>query len=322
MIVDALQYGFFSRESFQALRAAKVGCVTATLGFWEGTVDSLDAIARWRDFARVFADAFAIARNAREIRDIAASGRVAVLLGFQNATLYEGRIRFVELFAELGVRVVQLTYNNQNELGGSCYEEADSGLSRFGREVVREMNRTGVLVDLSHAGERTTLDAIRHSLKPVALSHANPASLVKHKRNKGDDVLKALAERDGVVGCTAYRHLTGERHASSLDAWCELVAKTVGIAGIDHVGIGTARGHNSSPGELDWMRMGRWTRALDYGAGSATKPGLAPPADWLREVRDLGQVPDALKRVGFNAAEVDKITHGNWLRLYDAVFAA
>jgi membrane dipeptidase len=322
MIVDALQYGFFSRESFEGLRAAKVGCVTATLGFWEGAVDSLDAMARWRDFAGVFSDVFAIARNGRQIRDIAASGRTAVLLGYQNAALYEGRIRFVELFAELGVRVVQLTYNNQNELGGGCYEEEDSGLSRFGSDVVREMNRAGILVDLSHSGERTTLDAIRHSLKPVAVSHANPASLVKHKRNKTDAVLKALAERGGVVGCTAYRHLTGERYSSSLAAWCELVAKTVEIAGIDHVGIGSARGHNSSPGELDWMRMGRWTRAIDYGAGSATRPGLVPPPDWLSEVRNLGQIPEALRRVGFNAAEVDKITHGNWLRIYDAVFAA
>ena len=113
-------------------------------------------------------------------------------MGFQNADLFEGRIRFVELFAELGVRVIQLTYNNQNELGGSCYEDDDSGLSRFGREVVREMNRAGMLVDCSHVGDRTTLDAIKASKEPLAVTHANPDRLFPHKRNKTDEVLKAL----------------------------------------------------------------------------------------------------------------------------------
>jgi len=322
MIVDGLQYGFLGREAFAGLRAGGVGCITATLGFWEGAVEALDAVARWRDFARVFTDVFALARSGGEVRAIAGSGRVAVLPGFQNASIFEGRIRFVELFAELGVRVVQLTYNNQNELGGSCYEAADAGLSRFGREVVREMNRTGILIDLSHVGERTSLDVLRQSERPVAVTHANAASFVAHPRNKSDALLKALAAAGGVIGCAAHRHLAGERAAASLEAWCEMVKRTVEIAGIDHVGIGTARGHNSSPGELDWMRMGRWTRNLDYGAGSAAKPGLQPPADWLRELREFAALPEALGRAGFTAAEVDKLTHGNWLRLYDAVFAS
>ena len=216
MLIDGLQCGHFTREIFAELRKADVGAVTVTCGFWEGTVESLDSIARWRDLVAANKDLVAIATTVAEIEAVTASGRTAIILGFQNSNLLEGRIRFVEFFAELGVRAIQLTYNNQNELGGSCYEDEDSGLSRTGKEIVREMNRTGILVDLSHVGNRTTRDAILWSEKPVAVTHANPDSLFAHKRNKTDDVLKALAERGGVLGCATYRNITGEHYCSSL----------------------------------------------------------------------------------------------------------
>jgi microsomal dipeptidase-like Zn-dependent dipeptidase len=322
MLIDGLQCGHFTREIFAELRQADVGAVTVTCGFWEGTVESLDSIARWRDLVAANADLVAIARSAAAIETIATSGRTAILLGFQNSNLLEGRIRFVELFAELGVRAIQLTYNNQNELGGSCYEAADSGLSRTGKEMVREMNRTGILVDLSHVGNRTTKDAILCSAKPVAVTHANPDSLFPHKRNKTDDVLRALAERGGVLGCATYRNITGDHYCSSLGNWCEMVAKSVDIMGIDHVGIGTDRSHNFTKPDYDWMRMGRWTRGVDYGAASAAQPGKAPPPAWFTEVHHLGLLPDGLRGVGFSPAEVEKITSGNWLRLYREVFGS
>lgn len=322
MLIDGLQCGHFTRETFEELRRADVGAVTVTCGFWEGTVESLDSIARWRDLVAANSDLVAIATTAAEIESLAAGGRTAILLGFQNSNLLEGRIRFVELFAELGVRAIQLTYNNQNELGGSCYEAEDSGLSRTGREVVREMNRTGILIDLSHVGNRTTKDAILCSEKPVAVTHANPDSLFPHKRNKTDDVLKVLAEKGGVLGCATYRNITGDHYCSSLANWCEMVARAVDIMGIDHVGIGTDRSHNFTKPDYDWMRMGRWTRGIDYGAASAARPGKAPPPAWFTEVHHLALLPGGLRDVGLAPAEVEKITSGNWLRLYREVFGA
>ncbi|QCI68590.1 membrane dipeptidase [Phreatobacter stygius] len=322
MLIDGLQCGHFTREVFAELRRADVGAVTVTCGFWEGTVESLDALARWRDLVAANSDLVAIATTAEEIVATAAAGRTAIVLGYQNSNLLEGRIRFVEIFAELGVRVIQLTYNNQNELGGSCYEPNDAGLARFGREVILEMNRAGILVDLSHVGNRTTLDAIECSQKPVAVTHANPDSLFQHKRNKTDDVLKALAERGGVLGCATYRNITGDHYSSSLRSWCEMVAKTVDIIGIDHVAIGTDRSHNFTKPDYDWMRMGRWTRSVDFGAGSAARPGKAPPPSWFTEVCHLGLLPGGLRVVGFAPDEVEKITSGNWLRLYSEVFAS
>jgi len=320
MLIDGLQCGHFDRDAFNQLRQGDVGCVTVTLGFWEGPVETMDKLAHWYELARQNEDLVRVARSAADIRLAAAAERTALLLGAQNSELLAGRIGFVELFAAMGIRVIQLTYNNQNSLGGSCYETEDSGLARFGREVVHEMNRCGVLVDLSHVGNRTTLDAIRHSLKPVAVTHANADRLFPHKRNKTDDVLRALKENGGVIGCATYRNITGDHYCSSVDAWCEMVARTVDLIGIDHVAIGTDRSHNHTQADYDWMRKGRWTRGVDYGAGSPQRPGKVPPADWFAEVRGIGAIPAGLARAGFKPHEVEKIASGNWLRLYAEVF--
>jgi membrane dipeptidase len=319
MVIDGLQCGFFDRDVFLDLQRGGFLCVTPTLGFWEGAIESFDAIARWRDLAAENNDVITLARNAADIERAGKEGKVAVLLGFQNSNCLDDRIRYVELFAELGVRILQLTYNNQNELGGSCYEETDSGLARFGKEVVHEMNRCGILVDLSHVGPVTTLDTILHSKKPVSITHANAASLYPHHRNKSDEILKALAERGGIIGCAAYRNIMPESAAASLLGFCEMVAKTVEIAGIDHVGIGTDQSHHSSKEYLAWMRMGRWSKVVNYGAA---KPGHSAPTgklEWLKTPSELGSVAGGLRQVGFNQEEVDKIMFKNWLRIYGEV---
>ncbi|WP_176038520.1 dipeptidase [Brucella tritici] len=320
MIIDGLQCGHFDRETFQSLQKAGVGGVVVTCGFWEGAIESLDSLGRWRDLVRANTDVAEIALTSQDVARIGSSGKVAIILGFQNANLFGGRIRFVELFAELGVRVVQLTYNNQNELAGSCYETEDSGLARFGKEVIREMNAAGILVDCSHVGDRSTLDAIEASAKPIAVTHANARSLFDHKRNKSDAVLKALGQTGGVIGCASYRNITGDDYCQSIEAWCGMVARTVDIAGIDSVAIGTDRSHNFTPPDYSWMRQGRWTRGVDYGAASAARPGKAPPPAWFHEVEDMAVIPGGLRSVGFSEEEVAKITHGNWLRLYEATF--
>src|SRR5256885_1205007 len=181
MLIDGLQCGFFDRGVFEDLKSGGFTAVTPTLGFWEGAIESLDAIAKWRDLCRANSDLVVIAHSADDILAAHEAGKIALLLGYQNTNLLDGRIHYVELYADLGVRVLQLTYNNQNELGSSCYEDVDPGLARFGREVVREMNRCGMLIDCSHVGERTTLEAVEHSEKPVAITHANAASIFPHK---------------------------------------------------------------------------------------------------------------------------------------------
>jgi microsomal dipeptidase-like Zn-dependent dipeptidase len=319
MLIDALQCGEFDREVFETLLSGGYTCVTPTLGFWEGTLESMDAIGRWRDMERENADLIRIVRTAEDIRQCERDGKLGVLLGYQNTNLLEGRIRYIELFADMGVRVLQLTYNNQNELGGSCYEEEDSGLSRFGREVVVEMARCGVLVDCSHTGDKTTLHAIEHCPKPIAVTHANPASVFPHKRNRSDDVLRALSQTGGVIGCAAYRNITPASACATVQGFAEMVARTVEIAGVDHVGIGTDFSYKGNDKFRDWMRKGRWTRQTQYGAGSAKAPGAVEKPEWLPGPERLQDLTGGLRDVGFSPEEAGKIMGGNWLRLYESV---
>ena len=321
MLIDGLQCGHFSRDIFIQLLSAGVGCVTVTCGFWEDPIESLEKIASWRDLVNECSDIAVIATSAETISQAMADGKLAIILGFQNTDLFGNRIRFVELFAELGVRVVQLTYNNQNSLGSSCYEDVDQGLARFGKEVIYEMNASGILIDLSHVGDRTSLGAIEYSQKPVAITHANMASLVPHKRNKSDEVVKLLAERGGVLGCTTYRNITGDEYCRSVEAWAGMIARTVDFIGIDAVGIGTDRGHNLVETDYNWMRMGRWTRGIDYGAASSSRPGKAAPPEWFIKLQHLDRIKGGLASVGFDSVEVEKILSGNWIRLYQDVFA-
>lgn len=321
MLIDGLQCGHFNRGVFEELRVGGVSCVTITGGFWQGCIESMDAIAAWRDLLRDNEDLVLPVFQAEDIDRAREQDKTGIVLGFQNTNLFDNRIRFVELFADLGVRVVQLTYNNQNEYGGSCYEPEDSGLSRAGKVMVREMNACGILIDLSHVGERTGQDVIAHSEKPVAITHANPYSVIPHRRNKTDKTLEMLKENGGVIGCASYRNICNLEHAESPAKWAEIVARTVDLVGLDHVGIGTDRSHGHTLADMHWMRMGRWTREIDYGAGSAKNPGTTPPLDWFSKVRDIARIPEGLREVGFSDDEVEAICFGNWRRLYAEVFS-
>ncbi|MFW0774771.1 dipeptidase [Paenarthrobacter nitroguajacolicus] len=318
--VDGMESGSFTSETLRTIRSGDVDCITVTCGFWDDAVESMDSIARWRELIEENSDVAGIARNADDIRRLRSENRTAVLLGFQNTSSLQGRIRFVRLFAELGVRVFQLTYNNQNDVGSSCYEPGDAGLTRFGYEVVDELNRNGILVDLSHVGERTCKDAIAASSKPVAITHANAASLYAHPRNVSDSTIKELAARGGVIGCALYPNLAGPDYSKSLNAWCEMVLKTADIAGIEHVGIGSDLGGGTTEADLAWMRQGRWTLRENYGAASASSPGDEDP-QWFTSMESFAGIADGLAGRGLNSSEVSAVMGGNWMRLYSEVMA-
>ena len=267
MLIDGLQCGFYDREVFEELRGGGFTCVTPTLGFWEGALNRSIDRALARPCARIFRPRSSRPFDRRHPQGARNQPRRDPP-GFQNTNCLEDRIRYVELFAELGVQGMQLTYNNQNELGGSCYEEVDGGLARFGREVIREMNRAGILVDLSHVGEKTTLDTIEVVAKAGRRDTRERGVDLPPRRNKGDDDLDArCATTGGIIGCATYRNITPAAACDSLESWCEMVARTVDIAGIDHVGIGTDLSHKGNRAHLDWMRMGRWSRSRQLRRG-------------------------------------------------------
>ena len=178
---------------------------------------------------------------------------------------------------------MQLTYNNRSLLATGCFEPDDTGLTRMGREVVAKMNRVGLVVDMSHSGERATLEAIEHSTGPIAITHANPASRHPARRNKSDRVLDALAQSGGKPGVSLYPdHLKGGG-TCTLAEFCEMVARTAEKIGVEHVGIGSDLCQDQPDSVMDRMRAGRWTKARDHGEGSAANPGFAPVPGGFRD---------------------------------------
>lgn len=233
----------------------------------------------------------------------------------QNCSPIEDDIGLVEVFRDLGVRTMQLTYNNQSLLATGCYESSDSGVTRFGRVVIEEMNRVGMIVDMSHSAERSTLEAIEISAQPIVISHANPSFFHEAKRNKSDHVLRALASRGGLVGFSLYPFHLKNGSRCTAGEFTDMVARTVDLIGIDHVGIGSDLCQGQPYSVLEWMRNGRWSKETDFGEGSASNAAWPEPVSWFRSSADFPNLTAALEHAGFADADIAKIMGGNWMRI-------
>ena len=318
--IDALQYANWSEKIFRQMRAGGVDAVHVTIAYHENFRETVLNIEAWnRQFER-FPDLIFQGFTAADITLARQTGRTAIFFGAQNPSCIEDDIGLVEVLHRLGLRFMQLTYNNQSLLASGCYEVEDTGLTRMGREVVAEMNRVGLVVDMSHSGERSTLDAIAHSSRPIAITHANPASWHPARRNKSDRVLQVLAQSGGMLGFSVYpHHLRGSSDCSLRD-FCEMVARTADLMGIGQIGIGTDLCQDQPDSVVDWMRAGRWTKTRDYGEGSADAPGFPPMPTWFEDNRHFGAIAEGLRDVGMSGAEVEGIMGGNWARFFDNGF--
>ena len=196
--------------------------------------------------------------------------------------LFPSHDRSVEVVHSLGIRFMQLSYNNQSLLATGCYEKEDPGITRMGRQVIKEMNRVGLVIDMSHSAERSTLQAIEISERPITITHANPSSWFPALRNKSDAVLKELGRSGGMLGFSAYPHHLRGKSDCSLDDFCSMVARTAELMGIDNIGIGSDLCLDQPDSVVEWMRNGRWTKDLDFGEGSAANAGFPAQPVWLR----------------------------------------
>jgi microsomal dipeptidase-like Zn-dependent dipeptidase len=310
IVVDGLEYSNWDRALFQELKLGGVTAVHATIVYWEDARQTLALLADWNQRFREHGDLIRPVGSGDDIRAAKREDRIAFLLGAQNCTPIEQDLGLVEIFRRLGLAVMQLTYNNQSPLGGGCYEAADSGLTRFGREVLQEMNRVGMIADLSHSGERTTLDAIAHSARPVCISHANPAFFHENIRNKSEQVLRTLGQSGGMLGFSLYPlHIGGA--GRNLEDFSAMVARTAELMGVEHIGIGTDTVRNWPDSVLDWMRSGRWTR-------SSARPQWPQWPSWFRTPADFPNLTAALLARGFSHQDVARIMGENWLAFFDA----
>jgi microsomal dipeptidase-like Zn-dependent dipeptidase len=191
----------------------------------------------------------------------------------------------------------------------------------MGRQVIKEMNRVGLVVDMSHSAERSTLEAIEFSERPIAITHANPSFWQPALRNKSDDVLRALAASGGMLGVSLYPHHLKDKSACTLESFCTMIARTAELIGPGCLGIGSDLCQDQPDSVVEWMRIGRWTKEIDYGEGSASAAGFPEMPSWFRDNRDFKNIEAGLRNAGFDAGEVAGIMGGNWLRFFESGFA-
>ncbi len=313
-VIDALQSSNWNRNIFKSLVDSNVTAVHVTLAFWHDCRETLTIVGDWNRHFRHNADLILPVRSVRDIDLAAQTGRTGVILGFQNSSSIEDDLSLVEIFHSLGIRIMQLTYNNQSLVGAGCYESADAGLTLFGKNVIREMNRIGMIVDVSHTSEKTCMEAIEYSERPIAVTHANPLTFSNVVRNKSDDLLRALADSGGMLGFSIYPLHLKNGSQCTLQDFCEMVAKTAQMIGVEHLGFGSDLCTGWNDEQLNYMRNGTWND--DNSCESSPVSWPAYPS-WFQRNEDFPNIATGLKEVGFSDAEIKMIYSENWYRFFE-----
>jgi membrane dipeptidase len=314
--IDNLQYCNWSREIFKINKQAGLDAIHVTIVYHEDFDELKTVLKNWENHFSENSDLIFHGKNFKDIEKAKSENKTAVFFGFQNCSPIEDDIGLVEKVYDLGCRFMQLTYNNQSLLATGCYEEIDSGVTNFGKEVIKEMNRLGLVIDMSHSAEKSTIDAIEISEKPIAITHANPSFWHPAKRNKSNKLLKILSEHKGMLGMSLYPHHLKDGTDCSLESFCEMIAKAADIMGAEKIGIGSDLCLNQPDTIVEWMRNGTWTKSKNYGEGSKNKPGFPKQPDWFLDARGFDNLELGLKKIGFSEGEVNGILGNNWYNFY------
>lgn len=314
--IDGLQYANWSEKIFRQMREGGVDAVHVTIAYHETFRETVLNIEKWNRWFEQYPDLIFHGEWASDVARARETGRTAIFFGFQNPSPIEDDIGLVEVLHKLGARFMQLSYNNQSLLATGCYEAEDPGITRMGRQVIREMNRVGLVVDMSHSADRSTIEAADISERPIAVTHANLHSWHPALRNKRDDVIRAVVENGGMMGFSLYPHHLRGKSDCTLQSFCEMIATAAERFGADHFGIGSDLCQDHPDSIVEWMRTGRWSKDIDYGEGSASAPGFPPQPAWFRDNRDFGNIEQGLRRVGFSDTEVAGLMGDNWHRFF------
>ena len=320
LIIDALQYSNWSEKIFRQMNEGGVSAVHVTICYHEDFQEMVENIIAWNRRFEQYSELIFHGLGVDDVRKAHSEGRTAIFFGFQNCSPIEDNIGLVEVCHQLGARFMQLSYNNQSLLATGCYEGDDPGITRMGRQVIREMNRVGLVVDMSHSARRSTLEAIEISERPIAITHANPSFWFTALRNKSDDVLKALAESGGMLGFSMYPHHLKGKSDCLLEDFCSMIARTAEMIGVEHIGFGSDLCQDQPDSVVEWMRNGTWTKERDFGEGSAGQAGFPVQPEWFRDNRDFKNILNCLRKTGFSEDEVARIAGLNWLDFFEQSF--
>ncbi len=315
ILIDGLVISRFSRAVFEDMRKGGITAANCTCSVWHDFRGTMANIAQWKHWLREHADIITQVTSVDDIRAAKQDGRVGIILGWQNTTGIDDDISNLVLFYDLGVRIMQLTYNSQNLVGSGCWESNDGGLSDFGRNVVDEMNSLGILIDLSHVGAKTSDDAIKHSKVPVAYTHCCPM-LKQHARNKTDEQLRTIAKADGFVGFASYTPFLPKGEDSTLDDCVAGMDYVINLVGEEHCGIGTDWVQDQDLAFFHYL-------SSDKGKGRPTAtPHTKVPAmpKGLETLGDFRNFIPAMERAGWSERRIRGVLGENWLRFLGSVW--
>jgi len=276
--------------------------------------ETLSFLAAWQGFCARNADLFCVVDTAADLDRAKSAGKCAVMMGVQNSEHFRSAAD-VKSFHQLGQRSSQLTYNSQNLLGSGSTDRVDGGVSDYGAVIIAAMNDAGMLVDVSHCGDRTTLDAIEISKRPIAITHSNCRALNNHPRLKTDEAITKLAAKGGVMGITGVRNFVRDREPTTIEHMVDHIDHVVKLAGIEHVGIGSdadLNGYDDMPPDQRKMLMD------SYKSSYAFRDKL--DTDGFDHPKKVFDLTEALIRRGYGDSNIEAVLGGNFRRLLGTVW--
>ena len=309
-----------SPELLAMIRQSGITAINCTISArdFEGTLDNL---ATLESLVEKFPDSFSIVRKHSEIAAAKRENKLGILPGFQYPDFFDANPERIDLFRKLGVRIMQITYNNRSLFGDGCLEPENAGLSKAGIAAVKKMNDIGVALDLSHSGYRTTSEGIAASSKPVLISHSGCAAVYAHPRNKPDEILKSLADRGGYFGVYLMPYLVASPTVPTRQHVLDHLVHAINVCGSDHVGIG-------SDGSIEKVVLTP-TQKADFEADIARRKQLgigAPGEDRFPYVPDLNGpdhmqiIAEELARRGQPSSTIEKVLGANFQRILGEIW--
>jgi membrane dipeptidase len=314
IVIDATSPILDREEEWPKWHRGGVTAVMATVASNEDSAGAIHEIGAWFERIRKNHGRLLHATSVADIQRAKAEGKLAVVFHFQNARPIGYDLSLVEVYQRLGVRAIQLTYNVKSPVGDGCSERTDGGLSDLGVAIVAEMNRVGMVVDLSHTGFQTTMDAMEASTAPVIFSHSNAKAICDHPRNLTDEQIKAAAQKGGVIGLNGYpAFIRSDTNRPALEDLLVHLDHIANLVGIDHVGLGLDYFSTDESGYQQYIASGVW------------KPEFYPPPPYYYPagIDDASMLPNlapALLRRGYSPQESAKVLGGNFMRVFKEIW--
>ncbi len=321
IVIDATCPLLHEKRFVDLYRQGGVTALCPTVGATGGAGETFKALAGWLAFARE-RDDLLLVRRAADIDEAKRSGRLGIILHFQGADPVEDDLALLDGYHALGLRMLQLTYNVKNRVGDGCEERTDAGLSRFGIALIERLDQLRIVLDCSHTGYRTTMEAMERATRPVVFSHSNPRTVQDSPRNIGDDQIRAAAATGGLVGMNGFPAFVAARPRPTVDDLIDHIDYTVQLVGDAHVGLGIDYYRGQHPfADLDaaralydgWVAAGRWN--------PASYP--PPPYHYPQGIETPDKLPhlaDRLSARGYGDGSILKILGQNWVRVFREVW--